>query len=104
MGRFNNLINAFGNLDKIYEGIKNKVFVKEDVEQIASIRWDICTNCNLFDTKGTYCVVPGSQPCCADCGYILNLKVRSMSASCPKGKWAAFMDKEMEKTLKENLK
>ena len=104
MGRFNNLINAFGNLDKIYEGIKNKVFVKEDVEQIASIRWDICTNCNLFDTKGTYCVVPGSQPCWADCGCILNLKVRSMSASCPKGKWAAFMDKEMEETLKENLK
>ena len=104
MGRFNNLINAFGNLDKIYEGIKYKVFVKEYVEQIASIRLDICTNCNLFDTKGTYCVVPGSQPCCADCGCILNLKVRSMSASCPKGKWAAFMDKEMEKTLKENLK
>ena len=104
MGRFNNLINAFGNIDKIYEGIKNKVFVKEDVEQIARIRWDICSNCNLFDTKGIFCVVPGSQPCCADCGCILNLKVRSMSASCPKGKWAAFMDKEMEQQLKNNIK
>ena len=60
MGRFNNLINAFGNLDKIYEGIKNKVFVKDDIEQIASIRWNICKTCELFDTKGTHCVVPGS--------------------------------------------
>ena len=82
MGRLNNLINAFGNLDKIYEGIKNKVFVKEDVEQIANIRWNICTNCDFFDTKGTHCAVPGTQPCCADCGCILNLKVRSLSLQC----------------------
>ena len=102
MGRFNNLINAFGNLDKIYEGIKNKVFVKEDIEQIASIRWNICNTCELFDTKGTHCVVPGSQPCCADCGCILELKVRSMSAHCPKNKWASFMPEEMEKDLKIN--
>ena len=103
MGRLNNLINAFGNLDKIYEGIKNKVFVKEDVEQIANIRWNICTNCDFFDTKGTHCAVPGTQPCCADCGCILNLKVRSLSSSCPKGKWAAFMDEEMEENLMKNL-
>jgi|TARA_B100000073_G_C23243440_1_gene375130 hypothetical protein len=104
MGRFNKLINAFGNLDKIYEGIKNKVFVKEDVEQIASIRWNICTSCDFFDTKGTHCAVPGSQPCCADCGCILNLKVRSLSAHCPKNKWAAFMSKDMEEELKNNIK
>ena len=104
MGRFNKLINAFGNLDLIYEGIKNKVFVKDDVEQIAKIRWDICTSCNLFDTKGTHCVVPGTQPCCKDCGCILTLKVRSLSAYCPKNKWAAFMPKEMEEQLKNNIK
>ena len=104
MGRLNNLINAFGNLDKIYEGIKNKVFVKEDVEQIANIRWNICTNCDFFDTKGTHCAVPGTQPCCADCGCILNLKVRSLSSHCPKNKWAAFMSKDMEEELKNNIK
>ena len=103
MGRFNNLINAFGNLDKIYEGIKNKVFVKEDVEQIASIRWDICTNCDLFDTTGAYCAVPGTQPCCADCGCILNLKVRSLSSECPIGKWSKFMTEDQEENLKNNL-
>ena len=104
MGRINKLINAFGNLDLIYEGIKNRVFVKDDVEQIAKIRWDICTNCDLFDTTGAYCAVPGTQPCCADCGCILNLKVRSLSAHCPKNKWAAFMSEDTEKELKNNIK
>ena len=104
MGRLNKLINAFGNLDEIYNGIKNKVFVKEDVEQIAHIRWNICTNCDFFDEKGTSCVVPGTQPCCADCGCILNLKVRSLSAQCPKNKWAAFMSEDMEDKLKNNIK
>ena len=103
MGRINKLINAFGNLDLIYEGIKNKVFVKDDVEQIAKIRWDICTNCELFDTVGTYCAVPGTQPCCADCGCILNLKVRSLSSECPIGKWSKFMTEDQEKNLKNSL-
>jgi hypothetical protein len=47
--------------------------------------------------------MPGTAPCCADCGCILNLKVRSLSSSCPKGKWAAFMDEEMEEELMNKL-
>ena len=39
MGRFNKLINAFGNMPSILEGIKNKIFTKEDIEEVASIRW-----------------------------------------------------------------
>ena len=38
-----------------------------------------------------------STPAC------INLKVRSLSSSCPKGKWAAFMDEEMEENLMKNL-
>ncbi len=103
MGRFNQLIGAFGNIPQILEGIKNKVFSKDDVEEIASMRWSICDTCQYVDHVGTYCAVPGSQPCCSDCGCILSLKIRSLSASCPKGKWAAFMDKETEEKLKNNL-
>ena len=103
MGRFNKLIGAFGNIPQILEGIKNKVFSKDDVEEIASMRWSICDTCQYVDHVGTYCVVPGSQPCCSDCGCILSLKIRSLSASCPKGKWAAFMDEETEEKLKNNL-
>ena len=103
MSRLNKLINAFGNMPQIFEGIRNKVFTKSEVEEIAMIRWDICTRCRNFDTVGTYCAVPGTAPCCKDCGCILNLKVRSMSSSCPIGEWAAFMDEETEKNLQDSL-
>tara|TARA_Y100001938_G_C8066340_1_gene420409 strand:+ start:1410 stop:1724 length:315 start_codon:yes stop_codon:yes gene_type:complete len=101
--RLNKLIGAFGNLPAIAEGIKNRVFTNDDVEEIAWKRWEICTRCELFDKVGTHCAMPGTAPCCADCGCILNLKVRSLSSSCPKGKWAAFMDEEMEENLMKNL-
>ena len=48
--RLNKLINAFGNLPAIAEGIKNRVFTNDDVEDIAWKRWEICTKCELFDT------------------------------------------------------
>jgi len=103
VSRFNKLIGAFGNLPSIMEGIKNRVFTNNEVEEIAKIRWDICTRCRNFDTIGSSCAVPGTAPCCSDCGCILNLKVRSMSASCPIGEWNAFMDEETEKKLKDSL-
>ena len=101
--RLNKLIKAWGNRDAIFKGIKNRVFVKEDVEQIAAIRWDICSKCELFDTKGDSCAMPGTAPCCRDCGCILQLKVRSLSSFCPKGKWAAFMDESVEDELNKSL-
>ena len=94
--RLNKLIGAFGNLPAIAEGIKNRIFTNEDVEEIAWKRWEICTKCELFDTKGNTCAMPGTAP-------ILNLKVRSLSSSCPKGKWASFMDEEMEEELMKKL-
>ena len=47
--------------------------------------------------------MPGTAPCCRDCGCILQLKVRSLSSSCPKGKWAAFMDDFEEDKLNKSL-
>ena len=41
--RLNKLIGAFGNLPAIAEGIKNRIFTSEDVEEIAWRRWEICT-------------------------------------------------------------
>ena len=46
MGRFNKLIGAFGNIPSILEGIKNRIFTKEDVEEIAKIRGNICEQCS----------------------------------------------------------
>ena len=42
----------------IYEGIKNRIFVKEDIEQIAAIRWSICQQCSQLDRKGNKCTIP----------------------------------------------
>ena len=49
MGRFNKLIGAFGNMPQILEGIKNRVFSKEDVEEVAAERWRICDKCQYVD-------------------------------------------------------
>ncbi len=37
--RISKLLGALGNLDKIAEGIKNKIFKNDDVEAVAKLRW-----------------------------------------------------------------
>lgn len=92
----NKYLNAFKNTSQIIEGVKNKIFKKEHVEAEAALRWAICKACPLLDTKGDKCLVPGTQPCCSDCGCSLSLKTRSLSSSCPQGHWKALMTKETE--------
>jgi RNase P subunit RPR2 len=105
LGRINQLINAFGNMPAIYEGIKNRIFKKEDVEEIAAIRWSICKACHHLDIKGNKCTVPGTQPCCTLGGCSIASKTRSLISSCPDGKWSRFLNTEEEaKILRENLK
>ena len=36
--KINKILAAFGNIDKIAEGIKNKIFKNEDVEHISALR------------------------------------------------------------------
>ena len=97
--RINKLLGALGNLDKIAEGVKNKIFKKKEVEAIAKMRWAECKLCPLLDKKGTSCAVPKTQPCCSDCGCSLGLKLRSLSSSCPKGRWGAIMNSKLENKL-----
>jgi hypothetical protein len=101
--RLNKIIAAFGNIDQILEGVKNKIFKKEDVEDIANVRWMQCLNCESLDEKGNKCAVKGTQPCCADCGCSLGLKLRALSSSCPKGKWNAVTTKEGEAKIKHQI-
>ena len=101
--RINKLLGALGNLDKIAEGIKNKIFKNDDVEAVAKLRWMECKLCPLLDKKGKSCAVPGTQPCCSDCGCSISLKIRSMSSDCPKGRWDAIMTPEMEDKLKKQI-
>tara|TARA_R110002012_G_scaffold126861_2_gene279022 strand:+ start:3186 stop:3605 length:420 start_codon:yes stop_codon:yes gene_type:complete len=101
--RISKLLGALGNLDKIAEGIKNKIFKNDDVEAVAKLRWMECTICPLLDRKGGSCAVTGTQPCCSDCGCSISLKIRAMSSSCPKGRWQAIMPEQMENELKKQL-
>lgn len=91
------------NRNKILEGIKNKVFKQEHVEAEAKIRWNICKQCDLLDTKGSECAMPGTQPCCGDCGCSLSLKLRSLASNCPKDKWPAYLTEDEELDLLKQL-
>jgi hypothetical protein len=84
----------------IVEGIKNSVIRDEFVEDIARMRHDICDDCEF---KGKKCAVKGTAPCCNECGCSLGFKTRSLSSSCPKGKWDAIATEEEEDAL-DNLK
>jgi hypothetical protein len=101
--RLNKIIGAFGNIDKILEGVKNKVFKRQDVEDIADIRWMQCARCPELDEKGDNCAVNGTQPCCTACGCSLSIKLRALSSSCPKGKWAPVTDKYGEQKIKQQI-
>ena len=101
--KFNKIIGAFGNIGQIMEGVKNKIFKKEDIEEIADIRWMQCMGCPELDEKGEKCAVPGTQPCCAACGCSLGLKLRALSSSCPKNKWQAVISRDGEQAIKAQI-
>jgi hypothetical protein len=84
----------WNNRVQILEGIKNRVFQTEAVEDIAAMRMEICKPCPEYDTEGKDCTVPGTQPCCRLCGCSLAFKTRSMSSSCPSFLWDKVLNDE----------
>lgn len=103
----NNLIQLWKNRDQILEGVKNNIFKREDVEQIAKERMDICRFCDLFTESDKGCMVAGTSPCCnqnlGGCGCSLKLKTRSLSSNCPKGHWTAEVTPEEEDMINQKL-
>jgi hypothetical protein len=102
-----NIIRIWKNKGQIIEGITNSVFKREDVEEIAQQRMQVCMNCALYDVQGDGCMVPGTQPCCNEkmggCGCSLGFKTRSLSSACPKGYWDAELNEHEEDQLNEKL-
>jgi len=88
------LITVWKQRGQILEGIANAIFTKQDVEIIAEHRMEICDDCDHIDRKGEKCLVPGTKPCCGECGCSLGLKTRSLSSACPLGKWNAEVTEE----------
>jgi len=91
-----NLKKIFNARKEILDGVKNNIFKKESVEEIASERRKICLGCPFYDKVGTDCYVVGTHPCCASCGCSLKLKLRSLSSSCPEGKWDPVLTENEE--------
>lgn len=100
-----NLIQVWKNKGQILQGIKNNIFKSEHVEEIAEQRLKICLDCEFIDTEGSKCFIPGTQPCCGECGCKLSFKIRSLSSSCPlkEPKWKAVLSQEETELLNENL-
>ena len=89
------------NRKQIYEGIKNSVIRDNFVEDVSKKRMIICEVCDEIDLKGSECEVPGTQPCCGNCGCSLAFKTRALSAECPIGEWSALMSESDEDKLGE---
>ena len=102
--KINKIIGAFGNLGQIMEGVKNKVFKNEDIEEIAKARWIECSTCQHLDNIGNKCAIKATKPCCGKCGCSLGLKLRALSSGCPIGKWKEITDFETERAIKEQIK
>lgn len=97
------ILEIWKNRNKIIEGIKNSIFTKEHVEELANYRNEICQKCEHINREGSKCVMPGTQPCCGICGCSLHLLQRSLSSSCEAGKWEAVLSEEEADTLHNHL-
>ena len=102
-----NIIRIWKAKGQILEGVTNSIFKREDVEQIAQERMNICKSCNLYTSSDKGCMVAGTQPCCnqdlGGCGCSLGFKTRSLSSDCPKGYWKAEITQQEEDILNQKL-
>lgn len=97
------LIKLWKEKGKILEGIGNRIFKKEHVEEIHDERMEICKQCPHLDTEGSSCYVSGTQPCCSLCGCSLGLKLRSLSSECDDKRWKAVLDDDEQEMLDDLL-
>ena len=67
----------------ILAGLLNKIFKRDPVEVIYNKRLRICKQCPLRDVLGNKCLVPGTGPCCGQCGCSESVKLRSLDSECP---------------------
>lgn len=81
----------------ILEGIKNTIFVKEEVEKIANDRYEICKVCpknssnkdKPFFDPGKYFSTIRPDEHCSICACNIHAKVRSLHTNCPIDSWPA---------------
>lgn len=94
-----------GKIREILDGIKNSVFVKEEVEKIANERYAICKGCDKISTapddelKGKNYNKLRPDEHCTICACNIHAKVRSLKTKCPIDKWGPEATQEEEVEL-----
>ena len=101
------IIQIWKSKGQILEGVTNSVFKREDVEEIAKVRMEICYFCDLYTESDEGCMVVATSPCCnqklGGCGCSLKFKTRSLSSECPMGHWKAELSQAEEDMLNQKL-
>lgn len=91
----------------IIEGVKNSVFIKEEVEHIAEERITICRTCpfNSEVERATGTTILRKDEHCLKCGCNLHLKTRALSAQCPLDppRWVSLASDEESQKIMELL-
>jgi hypothetical protein len=91
------------NIKHILEGLKNSIFVKEEIEKIANERYEVCSSCPKnskvikekgSDSPGPYYSEIRPDEHCTICACNIHAKVRSLHTECPIDKWSAVASKE----------
>jgi len=128
---FKILPDIWKNKTSIMEGIKNKTFKKQDIEELAEYRHSICNSCIwnskhykiledvpevIKEIKGEEWVMDIIQSndekclhCSCNVSFDNSIKIRSLSANCPlpEPAWEAIVESELQdeiyKIAKQNL-
>lgn len=80
---------------EIAEGWANNILrLDQVVEGVADERMKICTECVHISTKHK---TNRPDVHCTECGCTLAAKTRSLTSSCPIGKWTEFKKEKYEK-------
>jgi hypothetical protein len=107
-----NLLRIWKSKNQILEGIVNKVFKQDHIEEIAKERLALCQSnvCGMYDADGSSeRAVQKGQPACAGCGCNLDYKTRCMSCHChlqdigEHPLWVAVISPAEEQLLRERL-
>jgi hypothetical protein len=101
-----NIIKIWKSRNQIIEGIRNSVFTRDDVRELANERITTCRSnkCGFYDAEGKSeaAFVKGAESC-GSCGCKLAWATKALSYECPKGFWPAVLTETEDAHLKEKL-
>lgn len=88
----------------ILEGVKNSIFLKEEIERVAEHRTEICKGCDFYSENVRKKEKMFRKDIhCTNCGCNIHLKTRALIAQCPldEPKWKAVITIEENETLNQ---